>query len=118
MSYIFNGCSKSFLRRCRLQQIKVNTTSKITATATNSPVKIASIITSVSTTKVDESSCYILIGVADRTRINCLNCDTNNPKNISCIGRVCPALFRAFDLLFHLVLMKFVSPGYSCSYHD
>ena len=71
MSYIFNGCSKSFLRRFRLQLVKVSTTSNITATAANTPVKIASIITSVSAIEVGKNFCYILIHVrvVNRTRI-------------------------------------------------
>ena len=91
MSYIFNGCSKSFLRRFRLQLVKVSTTSNITATAANTPVKIASIITSVSAMEVDKNFCYILIHVrvVNRTRIQCLNCDKNNQTKNHQLYRSC-----------------------------
>lgn len=51
MHYMCNGSCNSFPCRVRLQRVTINTTSKNTARAANSPVKMASTITSLSEKK-------------------------------------------------------------------
>lgn len=48
VSYIFNGSSKSCPRLFHLLQLITNTTNKITATAPNTPVRVARTSSSVS----------------------------------------------------------------------
>ena len=76
VSYIFNGSSKSCPRLFRLLQLITNTTNKITATAPNTPVRVAR--TSSSVSGIQRSNRLIFAGASWISRN--LSCYAPYPK--------------------------------------